>query len=98
MNKDPNKIIQSEDFKNLVKKRWSFSITMAALMLVVYFGFLLSIAFNKTIFAVKLGSGVTIGIILGLGIICFAWIMTGIYVFWANGSYDEEVAKLKAKV
>ena len=67
-------------------------------MLLAYFGFILAIAFKKELFAIKLSSNLTLGIVLGLGIIIFAWIMTGIYVNWANNKYDKDVEILKSKV
>ncbi len=94
----PHSVLESNEFKSLVKKRWTFSLAMAAIMLLVYFGFLLTIAFRKEFFAQKIASGLTLGIALGLGIIIFAWIMTGIYVKWANSSYDEKVNELTEKV
>ncbi len=88
-------LVDSPAFKQLVKKRWSFSLIMSALMLFVYFGFLITIAFNKAIFAIKIQQNLTLGIVLGLGIIVFAWLMTGVYVKWANSSYDKTVEELK---
>ena len=93
-----HQVIESLAFKQLVKKRWSFSLGMSLLMLVVYFSFLITIAFNKSIFAQKMGAQLTLGIVWGLGIIVFAWFMTGIYVYWANSSYDKTVEELKNKL
>ena len=91
-------LVDSPAFKNLVKKRWAFSLIMSGLMLFVYFGFLISIAFNKAIFAIKIHQNLTLGIVLGFGIIIFAWLMTGIYVKWANSSYDNTVEELKKQL
>jgi uncharacterized membrane protein (DUF485 family) len=93
-----HEVIESPAFKELVKKRWTFSLSMSVLMLVVYFSFLISIAFNKQVFAIKVGSHLTLGILWGLGIIVFAWLMTGVYVYWANHSYDKTVEELKSKL
>ena len=91
-------LVNSPEFKESVKKRWSFSLIMSTLMLAVYFGFLISIAFNKQLFAIKITNNLTLGIVLGLGIIVFAWLMTGVYVQWANSSYDKTVEELKNKL
>ncbi len=49
-------------------------------MLVVYYSFILVIAFSPATFAVKLGEGVTtVGIPVGLGVIIIAFVLTGIY-------------------
>lgn len=92
------KIVNSPKFKELVSKRLKFSLTLTTIMLVVYFGFILVIAFNKELLAMKIGEHVTIGIPIGIGIILFAWVLTGIYTNWANKSYDKSVRELRNQV
>ena len=94
----PHEIIHSPEFKKLVSKRWSVSLALTITMLVVYIGFLLVVAFRKESLAVKISPNLTWAIPIGLGIILFAWLLTGIYVFWANNNYDEAVQDLKNKV
>ncbi|MDP3582651.1 MAG: DUF485 domain-containing protein [Ignavibacteria bacterium] len=91
-------IVNSEKFKELVRKRLRFSITLTVIMLVVYFGFILVIAFNKELLAIKIGEYLTLGIPIGMGIILFAWILTGIYTRWANKTYDKSVRELRNQV
>jgi uncharacterized membrane protein (DUF485 family) len=92
------KIIDSPEFKKLVSKRWLVSLVLTITMLVVYIGFLLVVAFRRESLAAKISPNLTWAIPIGLGIILFAWILTGIYVFWANNHYDEAVQDLKNKV
>ncbi|GGK65310.1 DUF485 domain-containing protein [Rufibacter glacialis] len=94
----PHEILESPDFKRLVKKRWSVSLVLTCTMLIVYFGFLLLVAFNKQVLATRIGEYTTLAIPIGLGIILFAWVLTGIYVFWANNHYDTAVENLKNKI
>ncbi len=91
-------IIQSKKFNELVRKRLSFSLTLTFIMLIVYFGFILTIAFYKQILAVKIGEYLTIGIPIGIGIIIFAWLLTGIYTRWANNKYDKSVRELRNQI
>jgi len=91
-------IVNSEKFKELVRKRWRFSITLTGIMLVIYFGFILVIAFNKELLAIKIGEYLTLGIPIGMSIILFAWILTGIYTRWANKTYDKSVRELRNQV
>ncbi len=91
-------ILQSERFKKLVNKRWSVSISLTAMMLFVYVGFILLIAFNKEFLATKIGEHITIGIPIGIGIIIFAWLLTGVYVRWANSSYDKTVREMRKQL
>ena len=91
-------IVNSEKFKELVSKRLSFSLTLTIIMLVVYFGFILVIAFSKELLAAKIGDHLTIGIPIGIGIILFACVLTGIYTRWANKSYDKNVRDLRNQI
>jgi uncharacterized membrane protein (DUF485 family) len=90
-------VLESKEFKDLVSKRWSFSLILTFLMLFVYFGFILVLAFDKPLLAQKIGEHVTIGIPIGVGVILFAWVLTGIYVRWANTVYDSEVHRISNK-
>lgn len=91
-------ILSSEKFKNLVKQRLTVSITLSAIILIVYFGFILSIAFFKELLAIKIGQHLTLGLPIGIGIIIFAWLLTGIYIRWANLKYDRSVRELRNEV
>lgn len=91
-------IVNSDKFKKLVKKRLSVSLTLTAIMLIVYFGFILVIAFNKDLLAYKIGEHLTIGLPIGVGIIVFAWLLTGLYTRWANQSYDKSVRELRDQI
>lgn len=91
-------ILASVEFKKLVKVRWSVALTLTILMLVVYLGFIFIVAFAKDFLATKLGTHVNLGLLLGLGIILFTWVITGVYVYWANNYYDKEVNNIKKKL
>ena len=91
-------IVNSEKFKALVKKRLSVSLTLTVVILIVYFGFILTIAFYKEMLAAKIGEHLTIGLPIGIGIIVFAWLLTGLYTRWANNSYDKSVRELRDQV
>ncbi len=90
--------INSPEFKQLVRKRWAVSLILTITILVIYIGFLLVVAFDKDLLAVKINNYLPWAMPIGLGIILSAWILTGIYVFWANNVYDNQVTNLKAKI
>jgi uncharacterized membrane protein (DUF485 family) len=92
------KIQETEEFKNFVTKKWTVSLILASIMLLAYFGFILTVAFNKDMLATKISKGLTLGLPVGLGIILLAWVLTGIYVRWANKHYDNKVEELKKKL
>jgi uncharacterized membrane protein (DUF485 family) len=48
----------------------------------------------KITLGTPLGSGLSVGILLGAMVIVFAWVLTTIYVVWANNVYDREIDQL----
>lgn len=95
-----DKIKANPDYQELVSKRTSFSIKLTIAMLVVYFGFILTIAFEPSALAVPLSgdSVTTVGIPIGMAVIVFAFILTGIYTKRANGEFDDLANKIKESV
>ena len=96
-----DKILKNPKYQELQSKRNSFGVLLSILMLVVYYGYIALIAFNKPFLAKPLGAGVTtIGIPIGMAVIVFTIVITGIYVRRANGEFDEltkEILKDAAK-
>ena len=83
------KIVANPKYQQLVSARSSFGWILTAIMMVVYYGYIAVIAFNKGLFAQRLGDGVmTVGIPVGLGVIVFTIIITGLYVRRANSEFD----------
>ena len=83
----------------LVRDRTRFGWLLTGSMLLVYFGFILLIAFKKELLSIPLGAGVTTtGIPVGLFVIVFTVVITGIYVRHANGRYDELTAAIVREV
>jgi len=94
-----HKIKSDPNYHKLVKVRSSYGWWLTLAMLVVYYGYILLIAFNKEFMASKLGAGVmTWGMPLGLFVILFTVVITGIYVRRANSEFDELTEAIKAKV
>jgi len=94
------KIRENPDYQMLVKKRSGFAIMLSIAILVVYFAFILTIAFNPTLLGTPLaeGSVTTVGIPVGIAVIIFAFVITGIYTYRANGEFDELTNKIKDSV
>jgi uncharacterized membrane protein (DUF485 family) len=95
MGKTAHEIVTSDRFKALVRKRWSVSIILTILLFVSYYGIILVIAYGKEFLGQKVGEFVNWGILLGIFGIVFAWLLTAIYVVWANNVYDKEVDSIK---
>ncbi len=90
------RIARDPNYQALKARRSSFGWTLTIAMLVVYYGFILLIAFSKDMLAVRIGEGVmTWGIPIGFGVIVFTILITGVYVRRANGEFDELTEKVK---
>jgi uncharacterized membrane protein (DUF485 family) len=86
-------------FRQLVDKRTRFAWVLSAAMLVIYFGFILLIAFAPSLLGTPIGGGVmTVGIPLGLFVIASAFVLTGIYVYRANAVFDPITHEIKERV
>jgi uncharacterized membrane protein (DUF485 family) len=84
-----DKIQSHPKYQELRAKRNGFGWFLTLLMLVVYYGYIALIAFNKPFLAQPIGAGVTtLGIPIGMGVIVFTIVITGIYVRRANSEYD----------
>lgn len=81
----------------LAARRWRLALALTAAMLATYFGFVLLVAYDKPLLGRLVAPGLSLGILLGAMVIVVAWVLTGIYVRWANVHYDAELAKLKAE-
>lgn len=85
-------------YHELKRKRSSFGWMLTILMMVVYYGYIALIAFNKEFLSTKLGEGVTtIGVPIGMGVIVFTILITGIYVRRANSEFDALTAEILKK-
>lgn len=95
------RIANHPSYRELKAKRTRFGLWLTAAMLVVYYGFILLVAFNKPLLATRLGEGVTTyAMPIGFGVIIFTVVITAIYVRRANREYDslaEQISKAVLK-
>ena len=85
-----DKIQRHPKYLELRKKRNSFGWMLTLVMMVVYYGYIALIAFIKPFLAQPIGAGVTsLGIPIGMGVIIFTVLITGIYVRRANSEFDD---------
>jgi uncharacterized membrane protein (DUF485 family) len=75
--------------------RWRIAISLTVAMMVAYFGFILLVAFNKPLLGMVVTRGLSLGMLLGALVIIVAWVLTWIYVRWANTHYDASLERLK---
>jgi uncharacterized membrane protein (DUF485 family) len=95
-----DKVKSDPNFHKLVSERSKFAWKLTIAMLIVYFAFILTIAFDPSALGTPLGDDTvtTVGIPIGIVIIIFAFILTGIYVRRANSEFDDLTDKIKANV
>lgn len=92
------RLLDSEDFRGLVARRWRVSIVLSTLLFALYYGYIILIATNPHLLSRRIGASTTVGILMAAGVIVGAWVLTAAYVVWANRHYDPEVARLRARV
>lgn len=84
------RILKDPKYHELKAKRSSFGWWLTLAMMVVYYGFILLVAFKKDFLSQRLGDGVmTVGIPVGFGVILFTIVITAIYVKRANTEFDD---------
>lgn len=89
-----DRVSQHPTFQTLVHERNRYAWTLTGLMLLVYFGFIGLIAFDKSLLATKVGGTASLGFYMGMFVIVFAFVLTGIYVARANTRFDRLSAEL----
>jgi uncharacterized membrane protein (DUF485 family) len=90
------KIAANPKYEKLVSMRSTYSIIMTILIMCLYYGYILLVAFNKEFLATKMGAGMvtSIGIPMGVGVIVLTILITNIYVRRANSEFDDLNAEI----
>ena len=85
------RIRRNPRFEQLCQSRSRLAWMLSAIMLIVYIGFILLVAFGGSFLATPLVAGgvTTIGIVVGIGVILIAIVLTAIYVWKANTTFDD---------
>lgn len=93
------KIKANPNYQELVKKRTSFALKLGIFVLVMFYAYILTIAFNPTVLGTRIGEGVmTIAFPIAAAIIVISFITTLIYVNRANGEYEDLTEKVREDV
>jgi uncharacterized membrane protein (DUF485 family) len=83
------RIVRDPNYQKLRAKRNRLGWSLTWAMMIVYYGFVLLVAFDKSFLAQRLGEGVmTLGIPIGFGVIVFTIAITAYYVRRANAEFD----------
>ena len=89
------RVARDPNYRELKSKRTRMGWWLTLAMMLVYYGFILLVAFDKSFLATRIGAGVTtIGMPIGLGVIIFTVLITAIYVRRANREFDALTEKI----
>lgn len=88
--------VADEQLRVLAAQRWRIALTLTVVMIVLYFGFIALIAYDRPLLAALVAPGLTLGILLGALVIVVSWLLTYGYVRWANTKYDPALRALNA--
>ncbi len=86
---------REERLRRLAARRWRVAFTLTLVVIVIYFGFIALVAYNKPLLAVPVARGLTLGILLGALVIVASWLTTWYYVRWANRTYEPAARRLR---
>jgi uncharacterized membrane protein (DUF485 family) len=89
--------VKKSELEQIARKRDRIAGALTAATMIIYFGFILLVAWGKPLLATRIGSGLSVGIALGAAVIVLAWALTGIYVRWANEHYDRAVRDISTR-
>ncbi|AXH10376.1 hypothetical protein CP960_11330 [Malaciobacter halophilus] len=93
------KIENHPKYQELIQKRRSFSISLGVFVLVMFYAYILTIAFNKEVLATKIADGLTtVAFPIALAILVISFITTIIYVRRANGEFENLINEVKKDV
>ncbi len=93
------RIENNPKYQELVSKKNSFGIKLGIFVLVMFYAYILTIAFNKEVLATKIGEGVTtIAFPIALAILIISFLTTLIYVKRANGEFEDLNNEIKEDV
>jgi uncharacterized membrane protein (DUF485 family) len=95
-----NPLLEDPRFQALVRSRRAFSWSLAILMLIVYFAFILTLAFYPSLLGQRISSGspTTWGIPIGFGMFALTFLLVAVYVWRANTVYDAAIGVIKQGV
>lgn len=91
-----SKIQKNPEYHRLIKERDTLAWTLTVLVLVIYFGFILLVAFAPGLLTkpISATSVIPIGVLAGVGVIVASIVLTGIYVRRANTTFDPLIQEI----
>ncbi|MCP3024369.1 DUF485 domain-containing protein [Cupriavidus basilensis] len=93
----PNPLLADPAFQSLVRARRRFAWALTAIMLAVYFGYILTLAFRPALLGrqLTLGQPMSVGIPVGFGMFALTFLLVAVYVHRTNTVYDQRISEIK---
>lgn len=92
----PSSASQDERLRALASSRARIGIALTAAVFAVYFGFIAAVAYARPALGTLVAPGLSLGIVLGAFVIVASWLLTWVYVRWANAKYDPALRALRS--
>jgi uncharacterized membrane protein (DUF485 family) len=91
-----SRIQNNPKYHQLIKERDTLAWTLTVLVLVIYFGFILAVAFAPEFLTrpISATSVIPVGMLIGVGVIVASVVLTGIYVYRANSTFDPLIREI----
>jgi uncharacterized membrane protein (DUF485 family) len=86
---------RDEPLEALAAARWRIALALTVAMMVVYFGFILLVAYSKPLLGRQIAPGLSLGMLFGALVIVTAWALMWVYVRWANTHYDSAIRRMQ---
>jgi uncharacterized membrane protein (DUF485 family) len=86
---------QDVELEELAARRFRVASVLTGVMVVIYFGFILLVAFGRDFLGNVVVDGLSVGMLLGILVILATWVLTWIYVRWANRVYEPAARRLR---
>lgn len=91
-------MLRDPDFLELRRSKDRISLVLTLVTMASFYGFIYLLGWQQDWLAQSFSGSINRGIPLGIGVIVLSWILTGVYVRWANSKYDALVERVKAKM
>jgi uncharacterized membrane protein (DUF485 family) len=86
----------AEKLRALSARRLRVALALTGVVVFIYFGFILLVAFDKALLAARVAPGLSLGILIGALVIVLSWLSTWFYVRWMNRNYDDALERLRS--
>ena len=85
------KIVRNEKYQLLVRTRSRFALKLSAFVLVIYYAFMMIVAFKPALLKTPVSdsSVISIGFPIAVTMFVLFWLLTGWYVHRSNTRYDQ---------